>query len=326
MKFGISICAAALAISGAAQAACVQTGKDVVCTGAISTGFGDGSGATDKLRITVTPGTVITTTGKAFEVDDKVRFTNHGVVRSTGDEAFEGDNKITLINHGTIEALDDAVQVNDHAVIVNHGTIRNIAGPGDVPQDALDLDSGHVSNYGVISSAYDAAIDFDDKEKAGAIIVNHGRISGTIGVETDPGNGSGQHVVNYGRITGTSGVALNLGAGDDSYTSFGGALSGGIHFGTGDDLLKIGANGLSSFIDNLAIYDGGAGTNRILVDSSLAGSGVSLSGEILRINGTVVAGKFRNFAAVNVQAVPLPGGALLLGTALVALLRRRVRA
>ncbi|MBN2629067.1 MAG: hypothetical protein JXR75_00840 [Rhodobacteraceae bacterium] len=332
--------------STAAYADCVQTGLDVTCTGIDADGFGDGSGATDDLTITVKSGATVEggATGRAFEVDDKTSITVEAgaSVMSQANEGIEGDNDITINNAGVIEAFDDAIQVNDGAMIVNSGRIENIGDNVD-PQDAIDIDSGTITNTatGIIRSTEDAAIDVDGGEKGDVTVNNAGLIQGTIAVLKDPSNEAGQLVYNTGSVIGTSGVALDLGEGSDLYRHSSGAiLIGSALLGNGDDLFEMFAvEGTGRFGGTGAVMDGGVGTDlfdfgSLDIMSALSASfdGLelllnfgTLDGEleVLLTNWETV--RFRDFsgdqaavaAAVNSPAVvPLPATMWMLGAGL----------
>jgi len=279
------------ALGTAAQAQCVQTGLSVTCTGTETDGFRSGDddltlevvdGATvsndnDALRfdgddITVTLGAgaqVISAEQEGIQGEDDLNVTiAAGALVDAGDEGVTSDDDLVLVNNGTIRAVDDAVQIDERAMITNNGVIESLSLASD-PQDAIDLDSGTVINNGTIRANLDAAIDFDNDEQGDGLVRQQaGIITGTIGVETDPGNLSTQVVeVLGGTIEGTSGLAINLGAGADSVTLAGaGTILGAVDLGSGQDSL--------SFLDDeyegvsfSDMFDGGADQDTVAFEA-----------------------------------------------------------
>lgn len=205
-----------------------------------------------------------------LQVGDRARIVNRGTIRAQG-EGVNAENDLRLTNHGRIEALDDAVKAGENAFVENFRTISNFQSADDVArmgeaQDGIDIDSGTIINAmgAFITSTFGDAIDFDPSTlDIVSVIDNRGTIQGgNRAVETDPVNTSAQHVINRstGRIIGGSGLAMNLGAGNDIYTHYTFAtLTGGIDFGTGDDLLEIIGTPTGSLGGPGAVIDGGAG-------------------------------------------------------------------
>lgn len=253
--------------STSAFADCVRVGQIVTCSGLDADGFGGNSNDFDNLEITVETGAEVTggATARALRLDDggSITVQTGAVVRSDANEGIEADNDTTVVNFGVIEGFDDALQVNDGAMIDNYGRIENIGTNLDDPQDAIDIDSGIINNYagGIIRSTLDAAIDVDGNERGGVTVNNAGLISGAIGVLQDPANLSAQIINNEGTLTGTSGVAFDLGFGQDRYVhKAGAALNGSGIFGSDDDVMEIHALDIAGpFGGRGALMDGGEG-------------------------------------------------------------------
>ncbi|WP_295045500.1 VPLPA-CTERM sorting domain-containing protein [uncultured Paracoccus sp.] len=194
----------------------------------------------------------------------RAKLRNTGLIESETHEGFETGDDALVENYGTIRASDDALQVGENVTIHNYGLIESVlrGGDEDDPQDGIDIDSGAIHNYAgaVIRSDDDAAIDYDVSVTASSI-TNHGTISGTVGVLTDPGNTAAQRIDNHGTIEGRDGIAVDLGAGDDELRLFDGAiLLGDSLMGSGDDRLVLG----SAITDLTAgLIDGGQGTNTV---------------------------------------------------------------
>lgn len=339
-----------------ALADCVQVGQIVTCSGFDADGFGGNTSAFDDLQVTVETGAEVTggATARALRLDDDGTITiqSGAIVRSDANEGIEADNDTTVVNFGVIEGFDDALQVNDGALIDNYGRIENIGTNVDDPQDAVDIDSGVINNYAgaVIRSTLDAAIDVDGGERGDVTINNAGLISGTIGVLQDPENLSAQIITNEGTLTGTSGVAFDLGFGQDRYVHKAGAeLNGSGIFGSDDDVMAIHALDIAGpFGGRGALMDGGedfdlfdlsAFSVTMLTFASYGGTVLTMGlngggGEVLftltnweSILFSDFSGSQSDVAArfTDPAPVPLPAGGLLLAFALAGLtgLRRR---
>ena len=201
---------------------------------------------------------------------------NSGLIESLTNEGIEGadNNKVTNTATGVIAALDDAVQIDDNAVILNDGLIENRGGALDEAQDAIDIDSGYVRNgaTGIIRSTFGDAIDFDQGD-ADATIDNYGLITGQIAIlvekggSVDPANIKAQTVNNRGTIIGTSGTALDLGAGDDVLNQYAGAtIIGGADFGEDADIVNI-IGALTGTLGQGGLFDGNRGIDLLSFDS-----------------------------------------------------------
>jgi len=300
---------------------------------------------------------VIAGTDRAVDLGDFARLHNDGFIGGGGGEGIEMGDRGELTNYGTIESyMDDAFNAGQRVEVYNWGTIANRGFAGAEPQDGIDLDSGQIYNYGTgtISSAEDAAIDFDAGNGSQSGIYNEGVIEGAyaVMVETgasgDPANVDRQRIINKGVLRGTSGIAALLGAGMDEVNLYeGSTLEGSIDFGADDDLLAfIGAPAIEG---RVGIFDGGDDTDVISMADITMANVLSVTGaaddfvlSLLADLGDPLseyAYNFVNFELIEigdetyttadfvagVGAIPLPAGLPLLAGALggLALLRRR---
>lgn len=300
----------------------------------------------------------LTAVEKAVDANgDNVSITNEatGVIRSTANEGIETEDNATIVNRGLIQGFDDAIQVGEGALIENFGTIENTqtfadidADPGLEAQDAIDIDSGTIINSGTIRSTTNAAIDYDPGA-ATSTITNSGLISGTIAVNTDDADTAGQEIFNAGTLTGTQGKALHLGQGADKLVNIqGSSIIGGADFGAAADAMVFEADFFDLAVGSFAggaLFDGGEGEDTVsfLGLSSLDITGVSLAGGEVLLSVMGGGGEavlrllsWESFEFTDgtldvdglVAAVPLPGGLLLLGSALAGIgfaARRRTR-
>ena len=239
-------------------------------------------------------------------------------------------------------------------------------GDADDPQDGIDIDSGQIfnNNPGRILSDDDAAIDFDASTTASSVS-NRGLIEGRTGIIVEKGEGgepantASQTVTNFatGRIVGRSGVALDLGAGADEFVAYAGSvIQGASLFGEGDDRLRFNGNRFDQSFGRGSLFDGGTGEDTIVFGTLSSAGAVTTGYAFTDILGVTLASgiygmtlgntygqlsffftdweQFRftdgNFALADLDGlatvIPLPAGALLLGSGLMAfgLLRRRL--
>jgi hypothetical protein len=348
----------------------LRDSANIVVFGTVSSPNSDGIRARNNATVSLNSTARVTGGDEAMQLGDNATVnTIAGSVIDAADEGIEAGNDAQVTHRGTLTAIDDALQVGERATIQNLGRIANIQTQamitaGDEAQDGIDLDSGLINNGGFsgftananaeVSSTFGDAIDFDvSTNPVESVIDNYALIrGGNHAVETDALNVSGQWVINRatGRIIGGGGTALNLGAGADRYDHFAGAaLTGGIDFGSGDDILQILGMPTGRLGGAGAVIDGGTGSDRVFFDSfafdQIAGS-VSGTTIDLRI-GTgpslfqATLANFeqfffadsenpRSFADVArrlapPEVVPLPASALLLlgGLGGLAALRRR---
>lgn len=247
----------ALASLAPAQAACVQTGNAVTCSGATSTGFG--TGTETNLAVTVQSGASITVPSNTNAID-----------LATGN---------TVINNGAISIGDNAfgMQATNNNAFTNTGTIA-------IGSNAIGMflpgNNNTVSNAGSISGSKDMSVGID-AVGSGNSVTNTGSIvltgTGSTGIST---NSVGNTILNSGTITIGSASGTN-GQGIFLLTSNNFTNSGTIN-AAGND--SVGVN----------IWDNGntvTNTGTILASgpNSLA-IGIGGTGNTLVNNGTIRAG------------------------------------
>ncbi|WP_116131358.1 VPLPA-CTERM sorting domain-containing protein [Tropicimonas sp. IMCC34043] len=302
----------------------------------IQAGNGKGSGT---IGILNGASGLIDTEDKAITVGDGVWLFNEGTIDS-GNEAFEAGNDARVTNKGTITAFEDGVQVGTGARIDNYGAIVSTGNDGD----GIDIDDGTIINYAgaSITVAGSAGIDYD--AGGDSSVENYGLIEGVEGimVETgldaagnpngEVGNVAVQKILNAGTIRGTGGTALLLGEGNDVLELLDGAIVDGLSdLGDDDDSLIF--SSLSYGTDGFdSLFDGGEGTDTVSFTfdiSNLATATLDAGILTLAFGDAVGLGDLdlTNFEVFDfagtaytindlVPAVPLPAGAILLGTAL----------
>ncbi|WP_234678995.1 autotransporter outer membrane beta-barrel domain-containing protein [Bradyrhizobium monzae] len=240
-----------------ARAACVQTGNDVTCSGATSTGFG--TGTETNLAVTVQPGASITVPS--------------GVI------AINLGNGNTATNNGAMSVGDSGVGMTgtDNNAFANNGTIA--IGSNSSGMFMLG-NNNSVSNSGSISGSKDMSVGIDVLG-SGNSVANTGSIvltgTGSTGIST---NGIGNTILNAGTITIGSASGTN-GQGIFLLTSNNFTNSGTINAAGNDSI-------------GVSIWDNGntvTNTGTILASgpNSLA-IGIAGAGNTLVNNGTIRAG------------------------------------
>lgn len=257
LTIAASLAVGALASLTPAQAACVQAGNAVTCSGATSTGFG--TGTETNLAVTVQSGASITVPSNINAID-----------LATGN---------TVINNGAISVGDNGfgMQGTNNNAFTNTGTIT-------IGSNAIGMfllgSNNTVSNSGSISGSTDMSVGIDVLG-SGNSVINSGSIvltgTGSTGIST---NSVGNTILNSGTITIGSASGTN-GQGIFLLTSNNFTNSGTIN-AAGND--SIGVN----------IWDNGntvTNTGTILASgpNSLA-IGIGGSGNTLVNNGTIRAG------------------------------------
>ena len=320
-----------------------NTGTIDAADDGIQAGNGPGSAV---VGIENAAGGRITADDKAITAGDGVWLVNAGQIVA-GSEGFEAGNDARVTNSGAITAAEDGIQVGSGARILNQGVILSLGPDGD----GIDIDDGDIVNDAGASIVVKGSAGIDYDAGGASTVENAGLIEGVEGIMVETGldasgnpngetaNVAAQTITNSGTIRGTGGTALLLGLGADALELLDGAIIDGLSdFGGDDDRLAFVS--LSYGIDGFAsLFDGGAGTDTasFAFDISHLAS-AALSGEILTlafdggVGGFDLALKsFEDFVfdgtrytlADLVPAVPLPAGAVLLGSALVALALRR---
>jgi len=228
--------AATIAIpSGAAVAACVQSGNVVTCSGPSSPGFG--TGVEDNLTLTTQPGAsvVIGSATDAFYLRNGNTVTNGGLISmADGSEAIQVKNNNSVINTGTIistGANSVGIDVNAGNTVVNAGTI-NMSGGGTY--GIFVFGTGNtVSNSGTIIAG--GATGTNDYA-VNLVVANTFNNTGTIAAIGNRGAavntfGSGSTITNSGTMvaTGAFGVGIYLGSSTGNYTiTNNGTIKGGV--------------------------------------------------------------------------------------------------
>lgn len=307
---------------------------------------------------------------------------NHGTLKG-GEEVIEAREDFTLENRGTIalnglswdadtrtwtntDATDDedgvqfaSGEANNYGVILGS-------------DDGIDIDEGKVHNHatGVIVSTGSASdplnggngIDVDsllepsvaDERAAGPLtIINEGYIEGVMAIGTDGASTAELTIENSGTLVGRSGTAIEFSPdqGNSSLLLTGNSeIMGDVVFGSGDDMLII--EGLTSLSGNLStgIFDGGLGTNSVLLnDFSLSDIfSFEITDALIYLSlgvpgNDLLSGQFTNFSAwtfgndgtfttealasqfMNPSAVPLPAALPLFAFGLFGLWAGRAR-
>lgn len=323
---------------------------------------------------------------RAQEDAPGARVVNNGTITSTEGRALQLRSfGATVVNRGTLIGAEEVVEARGDFTLRNYGTIR-LSDPSIADEDGVQFAGGRVRNWGLIEGSDDgidvdegrivnhatgiirstapdensnSGIDVDEvyddevsPERAPGplTIVNRGLIEGPSAIGTDAASTSQIRVVNSGTLLGRGGTAIRLaeGQGDSRLRLFGDSqIFGDVRFGGGNDILRIGD--LTSGLLGDGLFDGGAGTNRLVFSTLGLGDFLSfkITGDQVDLsflaNGDTISGSFLNFIdwrvggqrytaasladALDLQPVPLPAALPMLLAALggFGLLRRRQR-
>jgi uncharacterized protein with beta-barrel porin domain len=220
-----------------AQAACVLVGMTLTCTGADTTGFGDGTQSNHTINIL--PGATVTVgdSAIAFDLNSNNTITNAGTI-TVGDlsaviSAIDGN---TIVNAGSIVAGNNSagISVKNNNSILNSGSISLQSF-----SIAIDICCSNVSviNTGTITGGdFSAGIFGAD----GNTVVNSGTM--TLGDNSNGIDlGDGNTVTNSGKIVvGNGGVAISALDGntiDNHGTLTAGSGGGGIVVGDNNNIV-----------------------------------------------------------------------------------------
>lgn len=209
----LSLGVAAVAPSGPAAAACVQSGSTVTCSGVTNTGFG--TGAENNLALTVLPdGSIAVGAAQAaVNLGSGNTVVNNGAI-AVGDNSIgiqgAGNNSFTNNGSMTVGANSVAMFTLGNSTLTNTGTVGSTV-LGAVGLDALGT-GNTIVNSGIINMTGTASVGI---ASSGAAILNSGAITvgsagGTngAGIWLDGGN----TLNNTGTVTaaGANGSALSF--------------------------------------------------------------------------------------------------------------------
>lgn len=317
LTIAASLAVGALASLAPAQAACVQAGNAVTCSGATSTGFG--TGLENNLALTVQSGASIAVGAAQIAVNlgNDNAIVNNGAIGVDHDSIgvqLVDNNAFT--NNGTMTVGAHSVAVftlGNNNILTNTGTISSSALNG-VGIDALGtgntlINAGSITMTGTTSYGMVANGSGDTVLNSGFISVGNGS-SGTNGAgvwlfggDTFTNNGtvrnagdSGASVslgdtntmTNNGTIvaTGVTGIAMGFG-GQNNAVANNGVVKGGIN---GYSLFSFGTTGNS--ITNNGTLDGAVffiGTGNTLTNNGLvtiSDPGTTMSAGNIAFGGT----------------------------------------
>lgn len=210
-------------------------------------------------------GGLISTNGHAVRLGGAGTVINSGTLASTASDGVWSSGNLNLTNSGTINGGFAGVTATAGGTIVNSGTI-NGSGTASGFSYAIQIGAaGAITNQsggqlngadGAIAVAGSGAVSIDLQagSAANGAIVSTGdgarsvTINGLLASDYNASTGTGIDTVTLG-TTGSMSNA-HLGGGDDSFTTYGGAISGQLDGGDGIDRLTADlASGVSSFLD-----------------------------------------------------------------------------
>lgn len=273
----LSLCAAAM--PSPADAACLQSGSTVTCSGATNTGFG--TGAENNLSVTVQP--------------------NASITVGAAQQAINLASGNTVLNNGAVTIGDNSqgVQGVDNNTVTNAGTMTVGSGSAAV---FMFGSNNTLSNTGTINGMTTNGLGFDVLGN-GNTLSNSGTITltgtGSYGLAA---NGSGNTVLNSGLITVGNGAAGTNGTGvwlvnGNSFTNTGTIITAGNN-GNGvslGDNNKVTNNGTILTTGNSGIGIGLSGLNNTIVNNGVVKTGPNgnslfsfgTSGNTITNNGTM---------------------------------------
>ena len=163
-----------------------------------------------------------------------VAVTNSGSITATSaDFAAVGVWNAGAVNSGTISATGKVWAIGVDGVVTNSGTITATAAGGT----AIGVAGTLVINAGTITAT--TAIGELLPTTSQYLVLNSGTINGAITLNTGTATGSatllGGLIVNRGKIAGT----ISLGSGSDAFFGVGGTVTGTITAGSGADVIVV---------------------------------------------------------------------------------------
>lgn len=218
VPFALSMVTAAVVPAGPAEAACVQSGNTVTCSGATNTGFG--TGAENNLMLTVQSDGSITATND-INLGTGNTVTNNGALAVIGGGiGILGVGNNVFSNAGTMTLSANSIGIyaqGDNNIVTNAGTISSTApnifgiyvsgGVGNTVTNSGSINLTGVGSFGIADSGFASTI-----INSGTITIGGGTFFGGDGVTL----GNNSKLTNTGTITtaadGGSGVSMSGGS------------------------------------------------------------------------------------------------------------------